>query len=246
MKKTSKLLAISFCIVANGLIYSQENVVKVGLLGIANKNVKLTYERVLTDRMSVQVSGSFLLPRTMPDRFTDALASNDDSGTAGGNTNVVSSSVMKGISIIPELRIYSKKKEGAPRGFYYGPYFKYSNYSVSYDGSFEGVKSNVVGSMRTFGFGLQLGSQWLIANRVSIDWHFLAIGFNFNNFGLDYSSNQVGVDFDQWGEEISKGLKDIPVIGNKMNFSTTGKGFQINAPFMMPAIRSGLSIGFAF
>jgi hypothetical protein len=250
MNRVYKFLSVVVLLGITTTSIAQKNVVKVGLIGFAFKNLKFQYERVLTPRMSVQISGSFLLNRELDSRFTDGLLE-QDSNTTSVAANYITDSYMKGISVIPELRIYSKKKDGAPKGFYFGPYLKYSKYSIGYSGFFDGSYEATEGSVRSLGLGLSLGAHFLIAKRVSIDWNFISIGVNSNKFVMQYTSPggyYAGSqeEINEIEEDIQNDFKDIPFLGNKVDVELNGNSASVTTKFWMPAIRSGLTIGVAF
>jgi hypothetical protein len=248
MKNLHKLVILALLLISSNY-YAQKNVVKLGLFGLPQKNLKLQYERVLTQRLAVQVSGSFLLNRGLPSNFTNELVKSDDQNT--GFQNYITSTFLKGVSIIPELRVYSKKKDGAPRGFYFGPYFRYANFSMGYAGVFDNTTQSTTGTLRSFGGGLSLGVHWLISDRVSIDWNFLSFGVNSNQFKLEftraggyyYGSQEELAELEN---EISRSFKDLPLLGNNLKVEITNNSAAIISNFLFPAIRSGLTIGIAF
>jgi len=213
-------------------VFAQKNVVRLGLGGLGYRNINLDFERALKENQAISLNLGILIPRTIPSALVEdvELDFND----------------LKGISIAPEYRFYTGSKK-ALNGFYIAPYLKYSSYGISASGSYDGTYGDVSAKFSTLGGGMQLGTQWLINDRVSIDWSFFGIGLNRNTLSMRFETNDNEVDFENIEDDMRAGLDDLPNFITKSIKTESGSDYaKIKAPVFLPAFRSNLSIGIAF
>jgi len=215
------------------MIFSQKNVVKLGLGGLALGNVNLSYERVLSENQSVALNIGFMPSRNIPEFILEASDVPDFENS------------ISGFSITPEYRFYTSKKN-APKGFYVAPYAKLSNYKFEFNETYDGITGVASGKYATIGVGAQLGVQWLISDRVSIDWYFLGLGVNRNSLSMKFESNSQEVNYASIADDIKTDLEDIPILGSRIEVTSGDDFVEAKAPFIFPALRSGISIGVAF
>lgn len=236
MKKL--LLSLSVFAFLAGSMVAQENVVKASLTNIATGTVTLGYERTFAEKFSANLYLGLVVPRELPEFFLDET--ND-----GEEINI--GSRLSGFNITPEFRIYPGRK-GAPRGFYLAPYLRHNNYSVDL-GSYteDGETYTATGKYVTFGGGLQLGCQWLIADMVSIEWYFMTIGYNTGNIKLNFEGEDGSIeDPEGLEDDLEADFGEIPWYGKKVKVDVTDSEAKVKLPIGMLAYRFGLSIGFAF
>lgn len=246
MKKINLFILIASLSFALPSFAQKKNVAKLGLLGLGAKNIRLSYERVLTERFTAQLSFATLLRRDLPSQFTDAAGNEDQSGNASANASKLDYATFGGWNLMPEFRIYSKKKDGAPAGFYFGPYFKYNNYSIKLGGIDDGISYDAVGRFSSVGGGITLGCHWIIKDIITIDWNFLSLGANMGHITIDYESSQSGVDYNQWANDFNENSEPIKGFG-ELKAEAKSNGLKVTTPSSFGiGIRSGLSIGFYF
>ncbi len=190
------IILILFSIVAlNNNLKAQDNkqnVITLSITNLALVTPTLYFERAIGEKTSLQLGAYYTGAKSNDVKFT-------------------------GLGIIPELRFYPGAK-GAPRGFYFAPFLKYQNYSISttvsdvYLGIYD-AKATLTG----IGGGLIIGNQFIIGDVVALD---LFIGPSIANWSAKYKDNATESDFG-----------DVSMI----NFEGTGVG-----------VRLGISLGFAF
>ena len=225
----SKLLCI--CI-ALSVLFSKEtfskktnssghhNVVKLNLfpftlMGVGIKNFSLQYEYAFHKNMSCALQVGFMPSSGLPSSLTSADA-----------TGTLAALKFTGFSISPEFRFYPGKKEKkkAPRGFYLAPYLRYSTYTATTffgfdqeyptNGTPPTMQKNhynldLAVKYTGFGAGLMMGVQWLIKDRVSIDWWII---------GAHYGSGAANITVS--GASLSTILADptvVPVLDENNN-----------------------------
>lgn len=137
--------------------------------------VVFSYERVIKKNQSFAVTlGSQQFP-TM--------------ATLGDSIDVTRERQAKGFKAGGEYRFYLMKenKFGPPHGVYLGPYVSYLNFNntrdiaVNHEGTIE--NASMTTKLNVLNLGFQLGYQFLINNRWTIDIIF--IGPSFSNYKLD-------------------------------------------------------------
>ncbi|MDW3649831.1 MAG: DUF3575 domain-containing protein [Bacteroidia bacterium] len=151
----------------------------------------------------------------------------------------------KSLLINPSFRMYSKKKEG-PRGGYFAAGIRYNSADADividlddYPGSRVGFTSSMMGVT------LDLGVQWLIGNRVSVDWNILGVGLQYGNIsGSVTSANLTAQEAQDLADDLNGELDGIPLVN--IEFSATDNIVSMDANQVLPFLRSRFSLGIFF
>lgn len=135
----------------------------------STNNINFSYERVLKPYRSFSVNaGYFVLPSFTSGRLLDSL-------------NITHNNSKSGFSLAGDYRFYFKKLNlgMAPAGLYWGVYTAY--YFYQFENSADILDNDIVQSTINFGgkfnivsAGIELGYQFIIKERLSIDIVFLA------------------------------------------------------------------------
>jgi len=140
-----------------------------------------------------------------------------------------------------------------PKGFYIEPYLKYQK--ITGNGSVENTdfnntyKGRIDVDLNTMNVGFQLGAQFLIAKRITLDFYFLGMEVGFLSGDVIAISDQLA-DANNLKTDIEQKIADLPsFIGDKLTVTQSADKKQINvnadhAPY--PWYRGGISIGIAF
>jgi hypothetical protein len=200
------------------------------LLGF--KSYIFGYERIIKPYQSFSINIGY-------------LALNEDEKSVNEAYDLIRSNKSKGISVVADYRFYLQKenKYKAPRGIYIGPYFASylmkSNMTVrSTDTSLGNPEIDIDVKLNIQNIGIQLGYQFLIKNRVTID--LIVVGPSLSKYRFKMSSTGNVALSEPEVEEAIEGLKDIlfekhPWAKNlfnedgidvKGNKSTWGLGFR--------------------
>jgi hypothetical protein len=196
--------------------------------------------------MSGALGFSKLLPRGLP------------SSLAGASAQFLTPKI-NGWSITPEFRFYPGKKEEhqAPHGFYFAPYARYAKYSISsgfsevYDDGVNAV-TYVSGDVEVYykglGFGLMIGSQWIIGNHFSIDWFILGGHGGNGKVGFEITSPNIGTLTAQQKQEFEVDLaKSVADVADGVTVDISGNTAKVQAPAKFIGVRGlGLNLGYAF
>lgn len=234
MRKAITPILLGVLITASAALKAQDNVVKLNLLALGVTNVSLQYERVLGEKTSVALGGSFLIP-------TSAGA------VTGGLDESFTDVSFSGFAFTPEFRLYLGKKE-APRGFYIAPYLRYSSYTLKSNTTFNYVDATTFGtvtesveykgSYSLFAVGPMIGAQWLINDAISVDWWIF--GFHAGSGTLKGSaefdfSTLTQSEIDQVINDFAG--EDVIVTDDKIEAKIKVPGF---------GLRVGIAVGYAF
>jgi hypothetical protein len=162
---------------------------------------------------------------------------------------------MKAFSFMAGYRRYVSKRK--MRGFYYEPYFKYVHQTAGGLGETtldnQPVTLNFTNTYSAFGFGVQLGTQFIIRKRFVIDLFFLGPEINSanNSFrAIDPAGSEswTNIEASQAENDIRNFLGQFPFIKNRVAVKVDKPNKSVNADFngWIAGLRSGFSIGYAF
>ena len=153
-------------------------------------------------------------------------------------------------------RHYSGKSR-LPKGFYIEPYLKYQNIKANMTASFEteneGItetfEGDVDANITTLNAGFQLGTQFLIAKRVSLDFYFFGLEAGLGNANVTGTPKQPDAEkIAEMRDEIQNGVDDLPsFLRDKIEVTSTNESVKVKASSLpYPWFRAGISIGIAF
>ena len=169
--KITSLLFVGI-LISSAAFAQPENVARLGLFNFALGNVSLSYERVLGEK----ASAGLYLGYVYGGPGAGSAQAFDNSLPAEYDVNP-----FKGIVLHPEFRLYSAKN-GAPKGFYFAPYFRFVNTKSSSTYTWTPPDPTGTGLVippsvfnadilyRHMSLGFQLGHQFLINDMVAIDF----------------------------------------------------------------------------
>ncbi len=237
-------LIVTLMLVRTG--YSQETAVKIAPFTLLSLDPKISVERLLTEKMSV--NAEFIYQGV---GFGRGIWNQEFTVTDGnGNTSLYSlpGGRVNRFVISPDLRFYTGSKQ--MHGFYFtvGPRFSFTNGSadVSYteagqptDEAEGSVKLNMIGG------NAGMGVQWIIGDHFLIDWNFLGIGAMTGNLNVSaFSTSFTEEDFLQFESDLQS-VQESGLFRN-VEFTTEGQTGTVAGRVLLPVWRSTLSIGYAF
>lgn len=248
MKNLLKSLFILAFVSISTVSFAQLNNVKLGLGSLAYKNINLTYERSITSNISVSANVIWnvksryrILKLIVPSERHQYIP------TVGG------------FVFIPEVRYYFGDKDPL-RGFYTAIYLKYASYKVAspvvnFTSKNIPTEFYIRPGFTTVGFNF--GYQWIIADRVSIDWMIGGAGLGKNRFSFGFKSeDEISATRDEIANEISNSSVkqvldymdiDVNEIAQAIPENVSTDRFNSSKlGFTMLDFRMGLKIGYAF
>lgn len=160
-------------------------------------NFNFSYERVLKQYRSFSVNaGIFHLPST---GIYDSL-------------NIPAAKKQSGFTISGDYRFYFKKRNlhQAPDGLYWGPYASFHHYQFENDitvinnPNIQG-KIDLDGNVNIFSAGVELGYQFIIKERLSIDLVFMGPSLSVYSGGLKLGGQLTSEEY----EDYLNAIRDI-------------------------------------
>lgn len=229
---------------------SHRNVVKLDLFALTSRTFCLNYEFVVNDKQSAQVGLAYKIPTKLPGFMVDLAISE------GSERDIqINQTKTHSIAFAAEYRFYSGKKKEAPNGFYVAPFLKYKTQGIEIGGSYDHSESNTfdIGAdididLNSLGGGVQLGAQWLLGDRVALDWSFFGFGLSRSKLKINFQSADPNEDYLSWKEDVDDFIEDIPFLGSKIDTEASNEEDYIKgtATYLLPTFRSSLSLGIAF
>ncbi len=180
----------------------------------------LGYERVINKRQTFSINvGQASFPAL---KFIDS-----------DSLQLVKSGKREGFNISADYRFYLAKenKYPAPRGIYIGPYYSYNHFgkknswSVKGNNGFNGIVDTKL-SLDIHTVGFELGYQFVLWNRVALDFILLGPGVGFYNLKASIGDNLSEYDRQELLDRLNSALADkfpgYNVVINDVNFKTKG------------------------
>lgn len=230
----------------------RKNIFKINLSSFAFHNNSISYERLLSRKVSF-VAGYRFMPEV---RASTSYIGKKVLEKYGNNSNNLkdnlNSTIIGNTTYTGEFRFYGGKKPGA-RGFYLSLYGRYmalkTNYAYEYVNERGTYVIPLAGTIKGIAGGLMIGSQWQIKKRITLDWYILG-----GHYGkLNGTLNGI-TDLKTMSEENKRELREnIESFNEELNGKVVikatvkdqGVGVEGTAPFI--GIRGlGFNIGIAF
>lgn len=205
----------------------RRNIVKVDITSywLYRNAIMFSYERVVKNKPN-QTWG-----------ITAGLQEFPGLGTLGSDSVQVKRDYKaSGFKLGAEYRFYLKKenKYGAPRGVYIGPYTTFHNYSNTRDLEVENSdggppeKATLSTDLNIFNIGVQLGYQFVLNNRWTIDLVFIGPAVSNYSFKTKFDGNFT-FDPDEITNEVVLGLIDkFPAFEELINEGELASSGKIN------------------
>jgi hypothetical protein len=223
---------------------AQQNIVKIGVGSMFNRTLNLEYERLLTEKTSVFGEFGYQFPINVPAGLVDFTE-----GTGSTNNLVINEGTYNNVYFAAEYRIYTAGVAG--KGFFVAPYLKLSNYSFDVTGTYNNdvngfinIPAEVNLGYFSASIGGQLGYQWIIKDKVTINWSFIGLGVGLNRLSAGFTADDNDV-FEEWEQDVNDFLAQFP--GNyELKSDNATRTIDAAGTVILPAARASLSIGYRF
>ena len=222
------------------LAQAQVGALKLNLLGLATKNITGSFEYILSENQSIVLEATYKIP-------------SEFGGLVTNNVDELTSSDVSGFAFRPEYRIYASEND-LPQGFYFGPLLNYNRADIDVTGVFEGYDTAGEIKGTAVGAGIKIGTQWVLGDRVTLDWHILSLSLNRYKATATFIPDTEVVDLGAVRENISQKLSEVPVVGgileNRFNkevvIDDAENSIAMDAASFFVGVRSGFSVGIVF
>lgn len=199
----------------------RKNVVKFDLTAVAwyNNAFNLSYERLIKENQTI----AFTLGSQQLKGISGRIANED---VEQGNAKA------SGYKMGAEYRFYlgRENKYKGPHGVYIGPYLVYHNFKNNMDLTVNGDTGPQYGKTDTrvqvINLGFQVGYQFLINNRWSVDMAFSGLSMSHYRVRMNLEGN-FDIDESQINQDVLKALMDrfplLEELVNEKSIDETGK-----------------------
>jgi len=224
----------------DNITVERKNVVKFLPVNIPFQSISFEYERMINARNSVTLGIGLPNQKSMIGKY----------GIDGGSD--LKTAEIGTMHLRAAFRHYTGHHQ-LPKGFYIEPYLKYqkikgtASISGVEDQTGETYKGDFDLNLNTMNAGFQIGTQFLIAKRVTLDLYFLGLEAGFLSGNVNAISDQLS-DANNVKDDLDEAIADLPsFIGDKITVTQTGNRVNAKASSIpYPWLRGGISIGIAF
>jgi hypothetical protein len=227
----------------------QKNILKIDPLKLVFGGVNLSYERLLTPSSSINIRAKYHSLGFIERWIGDFSTSGDNYAF-----RLTDHPHFQAIGVDAEYRFYIKNKKPA-QGLYIAPYARYQNYTGKFESLYATsianqpifINSDLKTSFTIWGAGVQLGAQWLIKDKVSIDWGFAGLGIDRYSFKVSVSSDNLYDTVDEYTRDLRYVLGGVSnFLAKKVAFNALDNELSSKVPFWMIGWKSFLTVGIAF
>jgi opacity protein-like surface antigen len=165
------LLAALLLLGLSSVASAQNNTVKVNVFSPLVRTGSFFYEHKVSEHNSVQLGGLF-------------------TAWSVGDTKI------SGFALTPEYRFYLSDSKPALEGFYFAPFARYQNLTLTVTDAYldlDGSVSDGKASLNTFGGGVLAGYQLMFKRRFTLDAFF---GPSYNGGSLKITAGNTSQSFD--------------------------------------------------
>jgi hypothetical protein len=221
----------------------RKNVIKFLPVNLPFQSTSFEYERM------INAKNSFTLGVGLPNQRSLIGIYGIDFGTD------IKTAELGTTHIRAAFRHYGGGKRNLPRGFYIEPYVKYQKItgsaSIQNTNPTDPYSGKLDLDLNTMNFGFQLGAQFLIAKRVTLDFYFLGLEAGLVSGNVTVISESLAdPNAANLKANIDDAIANLPkFIGDKLTVTQSAdkKTIGIKASSVpYPWLRGGISIGIAF
>lgn len=197
------------------------------------------YERVITPHQSASINLGYLELRPFVNRQGKEIQIFDNASRGGFDVSI-------------DYRFYFKNRnvKPAPDGVYWGPYFSY--YHLNFEGRGEFLEDGSVPNSLTvksdfdmMSLGVQLGYQFIIKKRFSIDLILMGPSYTFytldNSFDFGTAVDENSDVYQRIKEIYEKLVPGADLVLDDVDFRSSGR-----VKFRTAGFRYGIQFGFVF
>lgn len=216
----------------------RKNTIKLDLTShlFFSKAFVLSYERVMKPYQTLVVTAGYQQFQPFSNFGTNIVVTDDKSAT--------------GLKLGADYRFYLQKenKYTAPRGVYIGPYISYLNFNntreLEIDNNGTPEATELTTNLNIINIGFQLGYQFVIKNRWTIDMVFVGPSVSNYRINMDLNGNYTGNAEDIQNEIIQKLIDRFPAFKDLINDKSVSGSGKTNS--WAYGYRYQLQVGYRF
>lgn len=230
-------------------LFNAKHIVKTNLVGYVFYSITANYEAKTGEATSVGLLGGYKLPQTITvDGIAKNLNEEEDSQSYTGEIEP------RGWFINPYFRFYAQE---SMEGFYFEGFLRIYNfeYDVPYDYEKDDrtIRAYADGTAKAWGGGLGFGSQFSLAKHWFLD---LNLGFGLAKGDIHIETSDPNLDADDYADIKDKIERNrnadveifllSDVLTELEADANSQKAWADINDVVLPIVRAGVSIGFAF
>lgn len=240
------LLLFALLLTASTFTIAQNQVVKLGITNLGTAALNPEYEYILNDNSSIQAELFVKIPRKVGGRLTGLFE-----GNKTDNNIIISSSSANYFGFSLAYRYYTGG--AAPKGFFVSPFLKYGSFRYAMEATFDDIggsnfdvpaSGNATFNMTSL--GADLGYQWIINDKMTVNWSFIGVGFGIVR-AKGVFQTELTSEFDEWKMDVEDFLESIPLGLEKrlpIQIDVPNEQMSTSGTVPLPVFRSSLSIGY--
>lgn len=217
---------------------SRKNTVKIDLTShlFFSKALVLSYERVIKPYQTLVVTAGYQQFQPFSNFGANIIVTDDRSAT--------------GLKLGADYRFYLQKenKYTAPRGVYIGPYLSYLNFNntreLEIDNNGTPETAELTTNLNIINIGFQLGYQFVIKDRWTIDMVFVGPSVSNYRINMDLKGSYTGSAEDIQNEIITKLIDRFPAFEDLINDKSVSGSGKTNS--WAYGYRYQLQVGYRF
>jgi hypothetical protein len=195
--------------------------------------VGIGVERVFDRQFSVQLNAHYLIPNGGINYITKHFATEDE----------LLDSRLKGYSFCLETRAYTYEGRTEAVKWYVGFFLRHSRYELESTLDFANVENELQASLSNYSGGVEMGINFILQNKYSIDFTMMGLGFARNELEASYQSQEENPSIGR----IENGLREVPIIGSRFQFERSGpNSLEYREQYGTLALRITLTAGILF
>ncbi len=224
--------------------FSQQNSLKIGVLGAAAGDYSIGVEQIIHTTHSVNYMVGYWNYKNSLINLEYFFPEGQDLWFRGKSSGWHGSVEMRNyFSIGPDV---NKKR------FYWGPYFRFWNADlllndiISNDFIANQQLFDVDTKFKGFGFGIQLGYHVILDKRLWLDFYFSGFGIDFVTMKTTYNASGVDqFDYSLIENDVKETFShQAKFIRKNVHIKYSSESLKIDLPVRLPAIRAGINLGF--
>ena len=194
----------------------------------------IAIEKVWDRQFSIQLDAQAMIPNGGQNFITRNFLSKEE----------LKNSILNGYSGTLEFRVYTRRGRNEAVKVYGGPFIRYSRYDMRTEYETDSLRRDLTASLTNMSGGIQVGVQYIINNRISIDWTIIGLGYARNRLEGKVVTEETS---DRPIGRIEDDLSSIPLIGPRigLNENDAGELVFLN-DYGTIAVRIALTIGLVF
>ncbi len=225
--------AIAFiCLLLFSSAFGQIRGLKLNIGSAAIGAPGLAFEHVRKKKLAWQVGGAFYIPNQRESFMYKSLLEGRS----------MQSGKITGFSASIEHRWYTKAARREHMKPYVSLFSRYYQFDISVQFTDEQTNFDMELSSQNIGGGVQVGIQWVILDKFSIDVAIIGAGY-----GRNYLSGQV---ITNGGDPnigiLEDDISEMPLLGNRIKLKSDNDVHSFNSKYGSLIYRGGIFIGFLF